>query len=213
MGNRAVITTNENLKEIGIYLHWNGGRDSIEGFLAYCKLRGYRSPKTQKNYAMARLTAVIANFFGGGLSIGIDIAENLDCDNWDNGVYIIGGDWEIVGRMYNSCPEQQSYDLIDTMVVIDEAQPNPLGENYIRAKVVDPQTLSVGDKIYFNDGNGNVTIMPIVGIIKEHKHVYVNGEYKDIYNIPYIDRFGGAFGVKPSENTNNYITFPVRKFV
>ena len=34
MGNRAVITTRKDLKDIGVYLHWNGGRDSVEGFLA-----------------------------------------------------------------------------------------------------------------------------------------------------------------------------------
>lgn len=28
MGNRAVITTSD--KKMGIYLHWNGGRDSVE---------------------------------------------------------------------------------------------------------------------------------------------------------------------------------------
>ena len=35
MGNRAVITTPD--KKIGVYLHWNGGRDSVEGFLQTCK--------------------------------------------------------------------------------------------------------------------------------------------------------------------------------
>lgn len=30
MGNRAVITTEE--KQIGVYLHWNGGRDSVQAF-------------------------------------------------------------------------------------------------------------------------------------------------------------------------------------
>lgn len=31
MGNRAVITTRA--KEIGVYLHLNGGRDSVEAFI------------------------------------------------------------------------------------------------------------------------------------------------------------------------------------
>ena len=37
MGNRAVITTKENMDNngIGIYLHWNGGRDSVRAFLKY----------------------------------------------------------------------------------------------------------------------------------------------------------------------------------
>ena len=37
MGNRAVITTRS--KDIGVYLHWNGGRDSVEAFLKYCELK------------------------------------------------------------------------------------------------------------------------------------------------------------------------------
>ena len=42
MGNRAVITTKE--RKIGLYLHWNGGRDTVEPLLKYCELQGYRSP-------------------------------------------------------------------------------------------------------------------------------------------------------------------------
>src|SRR6056297_3498572 len=84
MGNRAVITT-EN-KKVGIYLHWNGGRDSVEGFLKYCELKGYRTPESD-NYGWARLCQVIGNFFGGEYSVGIDIYENCDADNYDNGVY------------------------------------------------------------------------------------------------------------------------------
>ena len=42
MGNRAVITTPD--RQIGIYLHWNGGRDTVEPLLKYCELKGYRAP-------------------------------------------------------------------------------------------------------------------------------------------------------------------------
>ena len=41
MGNRCVITTPK--RELGVYFHWNGGRDSVEPLLAYCKLKGYRT--------------------------------------------------------------------------------------------------------------------------------------------------------------------------
>ena len=59
MGNRAVITTSKstdikNSTDIGIYLHWNGGRDSVQAFLKYCELKGYRSPE-KDNYGWARL--------------------------------------------------------------------------------------------------------------------------------------------------------------
>ena len=126
MGNRAVITasTSRNVEasnDIGIYLHWNGGRDSVEAFLEYCKRRGFRAPD-QDNYGWARLCQVIANFFGGDTSIGIDRCCNLDCDNWDNGVYIIKG-WEIVDRQCFRGSEQHGYDLEEMIREIDACQP------------------------------------------------------------------------------------------
>ena len=76
MGNRAVITTKENFDNngIGIYLHWNGGYDSVSAFLKYCELKGHRSPDTDC-YGWARLCQVIGNFFGGTTSIGIDVID------------------------------------------------------------------------------------------------------------------------------------------
>lgn len=126
MGNRAVITASKaaNVKEaqeLGVYLHWNGGRDSVEAFLIYCKLKGYRAPSND-NYGWARLCQVIGNFFGGTTSIGIDNCCNLDCDNWDNGVYIIEG-WKIIGRQYFEGAEQNEYDFLEMLISIDEAQP------------------------------------------------------------------------------------------
>lgn len=115
MGNRAVITTEENFNNngIGIYVHWNGGRDSVEAFLKYCELQGFSKPE-EDCYGWARLCQVIANFFGGDSSVGIDVCSHLDCDNYDNGVYFIK-DWKIVGRKYFEGEEQHSYD-IDEMV-------------------------------------------------------------------------------------------------
>ena len=120
MGNRAVITT-EN-KDLGVYLHWNGGRDSVEAFLMYCKLKGYRTPENDC-YGWARLCQVIGNFFGGELSVGIDKYEKLDLDNWDNGVYIIK-DWKIVGREYVRNEEQKYYNLVDMVKTINSKQPH-----------------------------------------------------------------------------------------
>ena len=129
MGNRAVITTKEDLTDIGVYLHWNGGRDSVNAFLTYCKMKGYRPPE-KDCYGWAYLCTVIGNFFGDGLSIGIDTAEKLDCNNFDNGVYLIRN-WKISGRKYFNGYEQNSYDLTEMLIAIDEAQPSPLGKEYI----------------------------------------------------------------------------------
>ena len=123
MGNRAVITTKENMDNngIGVYLHWNGGRDSVRAFLKYCELKGYRSP-SEDNYGWARLCQVIGNFFGGGTSLGIDTVNHLDCNNYDNGVYLIEG-WEIVGRMYFDGEEQDYYELIKMLRSINDKMP------------------------------------------------------------------------------------------
>lgn len=119
MGNRAVITTTD--QRIGIYLHWNGGKDSVEAFLKYCKLRGFRPPE-EDCYGWARLCQVIGNFFGGDFSIGIGEFKKLDYDNHDNGTYIIKN-WEIVGRKYFNGNEQDHWKLNDMIHLIDERQP------------------------------------------------------------------------------------------
>lgn len=119
MGNRAVITTRN--KDLGVYLHWNGGRDSVEAFLKYCELKGYRPPE-RDCYGWARLCQVIGNYFGGELSIGIDKYEKLDTDNGDNGVYVIEN-WKIVDRLFIDWPEQNEYDLIGMLKDINKAQP------------------------------------------------------------------------------------------
>ena len=123
MGNRAVITTKENMDNngVGVYLHWNGGRDSVRAFLKYCELKGYRAP-SEDNYGWARLCQVIGNFFGGSTSLGIDTVNHLDCNNWDNGVYLIEG-WEIVGRMYFEGEEQDEYDLVGMLKTINDSMP------------------------------------------------------------------------------------------
>ena len=115
MGNRAVIAfINDKGKKdknsVGIYLHWNGGRDSVEGFLQTAKDYKLRSG----SYGVARLTQIIANGLGGTLSLGVDMLKNLDCDNYDNGVYWIDQNFIIVDREYISRPdfkEQQQYSL------------------------------------------------------------------------------------------------------
>ena len=119
MGNRAVITTKD--KKIGVYLHWNGGRDSVEAFLKYCEMKDYRAPDTDC-YGWARLCQVIGNYFGGSTSIGIDQYNRLDTNNGDNGVYIIEG-WKIVDRLYHDWPEQNEYDLVEMLKSINARQP------------------------------------------------------------------------------------------
>lgn len=169
MGNRAVITTSmmndvKNSNDIGVYLHWNGGRDSVESFLTYCKMQGFRCPEYD-NYGWARLCQVIANFFGGdGLSVGIDKCCNLDCKNGDNGVYVIKN-WEVVGRRYFDREEQYRYDLYEMLCDIDAAQPKKmqLGSAKIREEL---RNMSI-DYHYCEDEESETEIEKLNRILTE----------------------------------------------
>jgi len=104
MGNRAVIAF-ENMPEVGIYLHWNGGPESVLAFLEETKRRGVRDPADDALYSFARLTQTIAEFFtrGGGLagyqlSIGVGPLSQLDTDNGNNGTYWVGEGFRITRR-------------------------------------------------------------------------------------------------------------------
>lgn len=88
---------------VGVYLHWNGSNDSIVPFCEACREIGFRCPTDDFSYGVARFVQLVANFFGGcdEASIGVDTLCNLDCNNWDNGVFIVGDNWEIIGREFS----------------------------------------------------------------------------------------------------------------
>lgn len=121
MGNRAIIASAiEREKGVGIYVHWNGGVESIEAFLAYCEMKGFREP-TGDDYGWAYLTTVIGNFFGDGLSLGVDVYSNL-ANGDDNGTYYIKG-WKIVERSYVDQPlATDKSSLYQRLVDINERQ-------------------------------------------------------------------------------------------
>lgn len=116
MGNRAVIATRvEGVpKEYSpaIYVHWNGGRDSVEAFL---KVINEKLEVRGGDYGWSRLIQTITNFFGGSLSVGAGVITRMDKDNYDNGVYWVDclkDGWQIVGREYfDNRQEQQEYDI------------------------------------------------------------------------------------------------------
>ena len=105
MGNRAVITTAPFSDDnTGIYVHWNGGRASVEGFVLAARELGYRDPTGDDSYGFARLAQIIGMFFGAdeGSSVGVGRCRNLDTDNGDNGTWLLGPDWTIVDRKYGT---------------------------------------------------------------------------------------------------------------
>ena len=112
MGNRAVITIKE--KDVpqedwnSLYLHWNGGRDSVEPFLHVAKLYEIRCQE-DSSYAIARLSQLIGNYFGGVISLGVGAYKCLDTEG-DNGTYVVE-DWEIVDRLNHDGYEQSEYNF------------------------------------------------------------------------------------------------------
>ena len=122
MGNRAVITIKE--KDTpqedwnSLYLHWNGGRDSVAPFLYVAKLYGIRC-NSDSSYAIARLSQLIGNTLKGTLSLGVGAYKCLDTFS-DNGVYVVK-DWEIVDRLNYDGEEQSEYNFDEFVKEIREA--------------------------------------------------------------------------------------------
>jgi hypothetical protein len=163
-----------NPNQIGVYLHWNGGRTCIEAFLKYCELKQYRTPDTDC-YGWARLCQVIGNFFGGGLSLGIDCAMNLDCANYDNGTYVIEN-WEIVGRLHLEHSEcYADYSVNDMLKEIDKRMPESerLGEGFFDAEEVAAEELQVGDTVFVFDTDSHCYSPRVVNITPDK--VYFDG--------------------------------------
>ena len=200
MGNRAVITTSK--KDLGLYLHWNGGKDSIEAFLKYCELQQYRPPEVS-SYGFARLCQVIGNFFGGILSLGIDNYYKLDADNGDNGVYIIKN-WHIIGREYFDGAEQKSHKLNEMLKAIDKKQPKymQLGD-FLDAKDVKVEDIKLNDEVFMYDYD-KYTKYKVVGFGDDRN---INGH--NVNGIPFVDKYLNDNSY--SNNVNNYIFTPTIK--
>lgn len=192
-----------------MYLHWNGGRDSVEAFLEYCDLQGYRSPDND-NYGWARLCQVVGNFFGpSGLSVGIG---PYTTDRWmdpgDNGIYVIEG-WRIsshiksdyYGDTFLGMKEIDDGDLLDGydrkefLKAIDDSMPEDqrLGE-LLDAEEVSRDDIEIGDVVFMRKVGGGYGKFEVVGIGVDY---YGKGE------APYVDMFMNGDDAK--NNPNNYV--------
>ena len=224
MGNRAVITTPE--RKVGIYLHWNGGRDTIEPLLKYCELQGYRPPSSDE-YGFARICQVMGNFFGGSTSLGVGVyTTDRQMDPGDNGIYVIEGwrianhlrteydsDWNPVGmRSFGPSEEEDWHKFDDMLRAFDASMPEELrlGE-FLDSVEVPAGELQVGDEVWMYDSvRGKWEAFPVVGFGQPHGNriaVEVDapkGRKKTIYpDLPYVAKcdHDGDF----SWNCNNYV--------
>lgn len=162
MGNRAVITTAE--RKIGLYLHWNGGRDTVEPLLRYCEFKGYRPPSSD-DYGWARLCQIAGNFFGVTLSVGImPYSDDKHMNPGDNGIYVIEG-WRIADRVlpYERFVEQSSHDFDGMLRAFDEAMPERkrLGD-LLDAEEIPASELEIGDEVWMSDFDGRWEHYPVV---------------------------------------------------
>jgi len=109
MGNRAVVTFDTLHDSPCIYLHWNGGRDSVEAFL---KVAENLNLNPQDPMVMDKWAEILGTYFFekevGSSVIYRYTYGTADTDNYDNGVYVIGRDWSIQERRYMRHREQIS---------------------------------------------------------------------------------------------------------
>ena len=110
MGNRATVIFTDGKKSFSpaVYLHWNGGPESVYGFLEELNRRKIRA---DQEYECARFIELVGEFFDqdeiGGLSLGVmngpksDKPEDLvkiRTDHGDNGFYLVNrtnGDMQV----------------------------------------------------------------------------------------------------------------------
>lgn len=121
MGNRAILTFGKSEISPCIYLHWNGGRASVEGFLAAATTLNIAA---NGNYTtrMDELAELIAkDFFDGevGLTVYRQSYGDSDTDNGDNGVYVLDTGLNIVGREFAAMEEvdaEKTATITDTII-------------------------------------------------------------------------------------------------
>lgn len=127
MGNRAVIAFGKSKTALGIYLHWNGGHESVKAFLDAAKRL---KAVGDEHCGPARLIQIIGNFYGGTNSLGIGPVGTLDNANQDNGTfYVDPATMEITSRAHvpasaASQPfDQAYYDVVLAEVLAHNAEP------------------------------------------------------------------------------------------
>ena len=111
MGNRAVITFSTANNAPSIYLHWNGGRASVEGFLTAARQLGLRhapTPQAQAD-ALDNIAEMLARYFFR-CNVGMNVYRlhfaGADRDNGDNGTYVLDQDLQIFARLHHKRGEE-----------------------------------------------------------------------------------------------------------
>ena len=193
MSNSGIIVFEDN-KDLGLYLHWNGGRDSVEAFLQYCRL----TKKTGGfQYGLPSLFQIIKNW---SIELG-DIITNPFNYGTDNGLYIIDKKWNILDRKKFNGIEQNEYKLDEFLKELDESQPlnYRLGEEYfVKGEFINSKDIRIGDEVFItNNLDYKTKKCKVIGIGTDR---ILNG--RKIKHTPYINEYGYR-GYE--NNINNYL--------
>lgn len=152
MGNRALIVGKDS--HVGVYMHWNGGMDSVAPMLEYASFHSAQGlGKEAYDAGLATLVTIANNFteFGSVYVESVD-PEELTEDygyEFDNGIYVVDG-WNIVGRIGAPDQEQNFHDHKEMMIAFDKAQPEvmQLGEKFLNGRVIDTKDVEVGMEVF-----------------------------------------------------------------
>jgi hypothetical protein len=123
MGNRAVITYRRHPAAPCVYLHWNGGRASVEGFLEAARRLGLRHVGADDAAFFDRFAGLVARHFFGcevGFTVYRHRLGQADRNNGDNGVFRIDDELQIVGREFAPRVEEvnpgKTRDIVELIV-------------------------------------------------------------------------------------------------
>lgn len=199
MGNRALITGKNST--VGLYLHWNGGMDSVKPFLKYASFHT-SAGLGQDTYdaGLSTLVTIVNNFFGLGSTASINTVDPEaleECSPGDNGVYVVDKNWDIIHRVDAPSMEQDSYDFAEMLEAIDEAQPKniQLGKKFLESKVIPVEDVEVGMTV-FKKGVRGWEEHTVKCLENPERGEKVPGCYPD--NAPYT-------GDYPGWNPNGYL--------
>lgn len=145
MSSNTALITGKN-SQMGLYLQYNGGMDSVAPFLEYaCLHNPFGLGEDVCDRGLITLATVVNNFMRTGSVYVVDVnpeAMNDDNDDdnflFDNGIYIVDGKWNIVHRLHAPQKEEQRYDRAAMLLSIDQAQPASmqLGKAFLEKEVI-----------------------------------------------------------------------------
>lgn len=133
MGNRAVVSfKGTEFDKAAVYLHWNGGPESVLAFLDVLRARKW----TRMDYISARFVGVVVEFFDHegddqGYSVGIVDDPNKWADGCDNGHYIVecnkDDNWLVTQRCAGKTTKYLAGKLCTFAPMLDERQAQQYG--------------------------------------------------------------------------------------